>query len=97
MTGERKNSSTSGTFTIINRLGMHARAAAQFVQLANGFKSEIYVARDGQEINGKSIMGILMLAAAQGSEITVRAEGEDAERVLEVLGELINNRFGEEE
>jgi len=97
MTEDRENSIVSGVFTIINRLGMHARAAAQFVQLANGFKSEIYVARDGQEINGKSIMGILMLAATQGSEITIRAEGEDAGRVVEVMGELINNRFGEEE
>ncbi|MFQ5585903.1 MAG: HPr family phosphocarrier protein [Thermodesulfobacteriota bacterium] len=97
MAVEKSSCTASGTFTILNRLGMHARAAAQLVQLANGFTSEIYVEKDGQEINGKSIMGILMLAATQGSQITIRAEGEDAARVIEVLGELVNNRFGEEE
>ena len=87
----------SGTFTIVNRLGLHARAAAQLVQLANSYESEVYVEKDGQEINGKSIMGIMMLVATVGTEVTVRAEGSDADRAVKELGELINNRFGEDE
>jgi len=94
---EKSGGAASGRFAIINRLGMHARAAAQFVQLANGYESEIYVEKDGQEINGKSIMGIMMLVATQGTEVTVRAEGSDADRAVKGLGELINNRFGEDE
>ena len=83
-------------FTIRNKFGLHARAAAQFVQLANKFDSEIFVDKNGQEVNGKSIMGILMLAASQGVEITVRAEGEDCEAAVGALGELVDNGFGEE-
>lgn len=84
------------TFTIKNKFGLHARAAAQFVQLASKFDSDIFVDKNGQEVNGKSIMGILILAAAQGVEITVRAEGTDASAALSALGELIDNGFGEE-
>ncbi len=96
MTMEKTASPVAKTFTIRNRFGLHARAAAQFVQLASKFASEIFVDKNGQEVNGKSIMGILILAASQGAEITVRAEGPDAEGALNALGELINNGFGEE-
>lgn len=83
-------------FTIKNKFGLHARAAAQFVQLASKFDSEIFVDKNGQEVNGKSIMGILMLAASQGVEINVRAQGDDAEGAVSAIGELIDNGFGEE-
>lgn len=83
-------------FIIINRLGLHARAAAQLVQTANQFCSEVTVAKEGEEVNGKSIMGILMLAAAQGSEITVQVTGDDADLAIEAIGKLIEDGFGEE-
>jgi len=84
------------TFTIVNKLGLHARAAARLVQTANRFKSEIRLEREGQEVNGKSIMGVLMLAAAQGTQVTVRAEGDDAEEAMAALGSLIEDGFGED-
>lgn len=84
------------TFTIRNKLGLHARAASLFVQMASKFDSEISVTRNGQEVNGKSIMGILILAAAQGTQITVKAIGNDAGGAVNSLGELINNGFGED-
>jgi phosphocarrier protein len=87
--------SVQRTFTIKNRLGLHARAASLFVQLANRFASDIFVQKNEQEVNGKSIMGILILAAAQGAEITVRAVGSDAESAVQSIGELIEGRFGE--
>ncbi|MBI5492122.1 MAG: HPr family phosphocarrier protein [Deltaproteobacteria bacterium] len=83
-------------FRIKNRLGLHARAASLFVQLANRFSADISVAKNGQEVNGKSIMGILILAAAQGSEITVKAVGCDAATAVGALGELIETGFGED-
>jgi len=83
------------TFKIKNKLGLHARAAALFVQAASRYDSEIFVAKNGQEVNGKSIMGILILAAAQGSEINVKVDGSDADTALSALGELIDNGFGE--
>jgi phosphocarrier protein len=82
-------------FKIKNRLGLHARAAAQLVQTANRFKSEITIEKDGLEVNGKSIMGILMLAAAQGSRISVAVAGDDAQQALTALGQLIDDGFGE--
>lgn len=82
-------------FMIKNRLGLHARAAAQLVQTANRFRSEITIEKDGMEVNGKSIMGILMLAAAQGSRISVAAAGEDAQQAMSAIGQLINDGFGE--
>ena len=82
-------------FTIVNRLGLHARAAAQLVQTANRFRSEISVEKEGAEVNGKSIMGILMLAAPMGTKITVSASGEDAAEALETIGRLIDDGFGE--
>lgn len=81
--------------TIPNEEGLHARPAAKFVKLANQFSSEIWVRKDGEEINGKSIMGLMMLAAAQGTVIDVSAEGEDAEEALEKISELVNSGFGE--
>jgi phosphocarrier protein len=76
-------------------LGLHARAAAQFVKLASQFSSEVFVRKDSNEVNGKSIMGILMLAAAKGSKVTVRTEGNDSGEAMEALGQLIENKFGE--
>lgn len=84
------------SFTIKNKLGLHARAASLFVQLANRFDSDISVAKNDQEVNGKSIMGILILAAAQGSRITVKAAGTDAVTAVEALGDLIDKGFGED-
>jgi phosphocarrier protein HPr len=85
------------TVTIVNKLGLHARAAAKFVTLASSFASDIKVARDGQEVNGKSIMGVMMLAASRGSDITLIAEGDDEKAAVTRLAELIAQRFGEEE
>jgi phosphocarrier protein len=84
------------TFTIRNRLGLHARAAALLVKTANRFVSEITIEKDGLEVNGKSIMGILMLAASRGSKITLKVEGKDAAQAIKTLGDLIENKFGEE-
>jgi phosphocarrier protein len=81
--------------TIVNELGLHARAAAAFVQLANRYAAELVVTRDGVEVNGKSIMGVLMLAAARGSTLTLRARGGDAVDLLVALDELVRNGFGE--
>ncbi len=83
------------TLLVVNTLGLHARAAAQLVQTANRYKSEILVEREGQSVNGKSIMGVLMLAAGKGSEIVVSCEGEDAEEAMASLAQLIENGFGE--
>jgi phosphocarrier protein HPr len=82
-------------FTIKNRLGLHARAAAQLVQTANRFRSEIVVEKEGLAVNGKSIMGILMLAAPMGARIGVSAEGEDAPEAITAIGKLIDDGFGE--
>ena len=82
---------------IINKLGMHARAAAKFVTLAQTFASEIKVLKDGKEVNGKSIMGIMMLAAAKGTMIELTIEGEDESSAMQQLVELINNKFDEPE
>jgi phosphocarrier protein len=84
------------TFTIKNRLGLHARAAALLVKTANRFVSEVTIEKDGLEVNGKSIMGILMLAASKGTKITIKAEGKDSVQTLQTLGKLIENKFGEE-
>jgi phosphocarrier protein HPr len=84
------------TFTIRNRLGIHARAAALLVKTANRFVSEVTLEKDGLEVNGKSIMGILMLAASKGSKITLKVNGKDSVQAILVLGKLIEDRFGEE-
>lgn len=85
------------SLTIVNKLGLHARAAAKFVTLAASFSSDIKVSRNGQEVNGKSIMGIMMLAASRGSEIKLVADGEDEADAIAKLSDLINRRFGEDE
>lgn len=85
----------SRTFRIGNELGLHARAAAQFVKIAGRYRSEVKVRKDSRVVNGKSIMGILMLAAAKGSEIHVTTEGEDSREALAELTGLIENKFGE--
>jgi phosphocarrier protein HPr len=82
--------------TIVNRLGMHARPAAMFVRIASRYRCEIWVEKDGEEINGKSIMGLMMLAAGQGSKLRVRCEGPDAQEALAELEQLIAGRFNEE-
>lgn len=82
---------------IVNKLGLHARAAARFVTMASGFESEITVRRDGREVNGKSIMGVMMLAAAKGTSIEVEANGSDAEQALDAIEVLVGERFGEED
>ena len=84
------------TVDIVNRLGLHARAAAKLVTLASKFTSDVRVRKDAREVSGKSIMGVMMLAAAQGSQITLIAEGEDEEKALEELCGLVADRFGEE-
>jgi phosphocarrier protein HPr len=84
------------TFTIRNRLGLHARAAALLVKTANRFVSDVTLEKDGVEVNGKSIMGILMLAASKGSKITLKVNGKDSNQAIQVLGKLIEDRFGEE-
>jgi phosphocarrier protein len=86
----------SQTFTIKNRLGLHARAAALLVKTANRFLSEVTIEKDGLEVNGKSIMGILMLAASKGTKITLKAEGKDSAQAVQILGKLIESKFGEE-
>ena len=89
-------SRAEGTFEIVNELGMHARAATKFVQTANKFGAVISVEKDGQSVNGKSIMGVLMLVAAKGSWITVKATGPDAKEALEALATLVKGKFGED-
>ena len=82
--------------TIVNRLGLHARPAAMFVRIASRYRSEIWVSKEGEEVNGKSIMGLMMLAAGQGSKLRIRCEGPDAGRAIEELEELIKSRFNED-
>jgi len=84
------------TFVIRNKLGLHARAAAKLVQVAGQYKAKIQLERDGHQVNGKSILGILTLACPRGSRITIRAEGTDAEAAVRDIGRLIQNKFGED-
>ncbi len=86
----------SREFEIANRLGLHARAAAQLVHLANRYASEIRICKDGVEVNGKSIMGVLMMAAPRESRVLVCADGPDAEQAVTAIGDLIAAKFGEE-
>lgn len=81
---------------IVNRLGLHARAAAKLVQTAGSFASRVSVQKDGEEVDAKSILGLLLLAAAQGSRVTIRCEGSDEEAALQAVTALIAARFGEE-
>lgn len=82
---------------IKNRMGLHARPAAEFVKAAGAFQSAIFVEKDGLEVNGKSIMGVLMLAAEQGSRMKIRGEGEDAADAVQVLAELVDRGFDHED
>ncbi len=82
---------------IINKLGLHARAAAKLVSTASAYSSKIKIAHNGKEVDGKSIMSVMMLAACKGSEITVKADGEDKEQAIQAITDLINNRFDEDE
>ncbi len=83
-------------FLIVNKLGLHARASALFVKTASRFASEVKLAREGIEVNGKSIMGIMMLAASKGTNVTLTLEGADETEALQAIGEMITNGFGEE-
>jgi phosphocarrier protein HPr len=82
--------------TIVNRLGMHARPAAMFVRIASRFRAEVWVAKEAEEVNGKSIMGLMMLAAGQGSKLCIRCDGPDADKALEELEQLIASKFNED-
>ena len=82
--------------TVINKLGIHARPAAMFVKTANKFESNITVEKDGEQVNGKSIMGLMMLAAGQGSKLVITAEGHDAEAAVRELESLFHRKFDEE-
>lgn len=83
--------------TIINKLGLHARAAAKFVSTATAFNSKITVSKDGRHVDGKSIMAVMMLAASKGSQLQITAEGADEVAAMDALVALINNRFDEAE
>jgi phosphocarrier protein len=83
------------SFVIKNKLGLHARAAAQLVQLAASFSADLAITKDGQTVNGKSIMGLMMLAASQGATIEVEADGADAAEMLAAVEALIENKFNE--
>ncbi len=85
------------TIVVVNKLGMHARASAKFVNLASQFKSEITLERNGHQANGKSIMGIMMLAAGKGSQLNLHVSGQDEDEAMHALRNLVENRFGEEE
>lgn len=93
---DAKQATVEKQLTIVNRLGMHARPAAQFVKVASRFRSEVWVKKDSEEVNGKSIMGLMMLAAGQGSKLLVRCEGPDAERALAEIEALIAGKFNED-
>ena len=81
---------------IVNRLGMHARPAAMFVRVASRYRAEVWVEKEGERVNGKSIMGLMMLAAGQGSKLRICCEGADADKALEELEQLIASKFNED-
>ena len=85
------------TVDIVNKRGLHARASAKFVKLASTFDAEVRVSKDGQTVDARSIMGLMMLAAGPGSSIDIEAEGVEAERALDALVDLVSNRFDEDE
>jgi len=87
---------TSRTVVVVNQLGMHARAAAKFVRIATRYQARVRVARDAREMDGKSIMGILLLAAARGTSITISAEGADEDEAVQALVALVASGFGED-
>ena len=81
---------------IVNRLGLHARAAAKLVHLTSGYKSHVWLAKDGEEVDAKSILGILLLAAAQGSSVNIKCDGEDEQQAIEAIEQLFADRFDED-
>ena len=85
----------SQSFTIRNKLGMHARPSAQLTQVASRFQSDVFITKEGRRVNAKSIMGVMMLAAGPGAVVTVDASGPDAEQAVRAVGELIEGGFGE--
>ena len=87
----------SATAEIVNKLGLHARASAKLTQLASTFAAEIWLSRSGRRVNAKSIMGVMMLAAGQGTSVVIEAEGADADKAIEALLQLIRDKFGEGE
>ncbi|HEX9939165.1 MAG TPA: HPr family phosphocarrier protein [Longimicrobium sp.] len=87
---------TSSEVQIVNKYGLHARPAAEFVKLANRFRSDVWIRKEEVEVSGKSIMGVMMLAAECGSTVQVRASGEDSQAAVDALVQLIQNRFGED-
>ena len=87
--------SLESRITVVNSLGLHARPAAELVRSAESFKCDIWLEKDGLQVNAKSIMGVLMLAAEKGSQIVIRTKGEDAEQALEILTDFISGGFGE--
>ena len=91
-----KEKEVTREMTIVNKLGVHARPAAMFVKIATRFDSEIYVEKDGEVVNGKSIMGMMMLAAGPGSKLHVRAAGNDASQALNELESLVKRKFDED-
>jgi len=94
--GAERTQKVEKDIAVINRLGLHARPAAMFVRIASRYRCDVWVAKEGEEVNGKSIMGLMMLAAGQGSKLHLRCEGPDAEKAMADLKELINARFHED-
>ena len=90
------NLSCEATLLIENELGLHARAATVFVRVASKYESTVYITKDGRQVNGKSIMGVLTLVASKGTEIQLRADGPDAEYAIAALSQLVRDKFGEE-
>jgi phosphocarrier protein len=88
-------SDASGRFTVVNRLGLHARAATKLVQLASKFPCDVEIARDDQAANGKSVMGVLLLCGSKGTVLEVRARGDRADECVQAIGALIADKFGE--
>jgi phosphocarrier protein len=86
---------TQGTHMIVNALGLHARAASKLVGMANRFSSDVWIVRDGNEVNGKSILGVLMLACAKGTQVTIRCVGSDSAQAYTALAKLVDEGFGE--
>jgi phosphocarrier protein len=96
MAGRARATRHSRVVTVVNQRGLHARAAAKFVQCVGRFKADITVTKDGTRVSGLSIMGLMMLAAAQGSRLTISARGAEAAAALEALADLVADKFGEE-
>lgn len=84
------------TFEIKNKLGLHARPAAKLVRISSQYKAKVFIEKDGQQVNGKSMLSVLTMACPQGSRITIRAEGRDASEVINALEKVIEDKFGED-